>query len=246
MRYTRNRIYISDEQQQRLMEYRVFIGGCGIGSVIAECMLRMGFENITIADGDSVELSNLNRQNYLCEDIGRSKTESLRKRLLQINPTANIGTCNMFLTEDNIAAAIGNHHAAINALDFQSNAPFVFDKLCQQKNIPVLHPYNIGWAALLFVITPGSPGLTHISRKSAGFEKEAVHFFLKQMEPESLQRKWVEGLLNRYSNEKEKISPPQLATGSWLLGGLCSTVLYRLANNLEIKSFPDFYFLSSI
>jgi len=37
------------------------LGGAGIGSIIAECALRFGFENIVIVDGDRVELSNLNR-----------------------------------------------------------------------------------------------------------------------------------------------------------------------------------------
>ncbi len=61
-------------------------GGAGIGSIIAECALRMGFETITIIDGDKVEKSNLNRQNYRLEDVGNYKAESLAKRLLSINP----------------------------------------------------------------------------------------------------------------------------------------------------------------
>ena len=154
MRYNRNRIYIAKTEQERIKEYKIFLAGCGIGSIIAECALRLGFENITIADGDIVELSNLNRQNYLDENIGMTKTESLKTRLLQINPNAKITTHNLYVTENNIEALLTGHDVAINALDFQSNTPFVFDELCRQKNIPALHPYNIGWAALLFIILP--------------------------------------------------------------------------------------------
>ena len=64
-RYSRNRIYISDEEQEKIRNVRILLGGAGIGSVIAECALRMGFEDIVIVDGDKVELSNLNRQNYV-------------------------------------------------------------------------------------------------------------------------------------------------------------------------------------
>jgi tRNA A37 threonylcarbamoyladenosine dehydratase len=46
------------------------LAGCGIGSVIAECALRLGFENITITEGDNVELSHLNRQNHIDKNIG--------------------------------------------------------------------------------------------------------------------------------------------------------------------------------
>ena len=74
-RYNRNRIYVSEEEQEKVRETRILLGGAGIGSIIAECALRFGFENIVIVDGDRVELSNLNRQNYVKSDIGKSKAD---------------------------------------------------------------------------------------------------------------------------------------------------------------------------
>jgi tRNA A37 threonylcarbamoyladenosine dehydratase len=46
-RYSRNRIYVSENEQSVIKNTRLFLGGAGIGSVIAECALRFGFENIT-------------------------------------------------------------------------------------------------------------------------------------------------------------------------------------------------------
>ena len=89
-RYNRNRIYVSTDQQDKIRETRILLGGAGIGSIIAECALRFGFEDMVIVDGDKVELSNLNRQNYVKSDIGKSKAECLSKRLLRVNPKANI------------------------------------------------------------------------------------------------------------------------------------------------------------
>lgn len=63
-KYSRNRIYVNESEQKLIKNYRILLGGAGIGSIIAECALRFGFENITIVDGDRVEESNLNRQNY--------------------------------------------------------------------------------------------------------------------------------------------------------------------------------------
>jgi len=77
MRYNRNRIYISQNEQQKLREYKPFLAGGGIGSVIAECALRPGFEHITIVDGDIVEETNLNRQNFTHADIGLYKADSM-------------------------------------------------------------------------------------------------------------------------------------------------------------------------
>lgn len=79
-RYTRNRIYIAPEEQEKIRLAPILIGGCGLGSNIAECILRLGFENITIVDGDNVELSNLNRQNYINDDIDKLKANQLYER----------------------------------------------------------------------------------------------------------------------------------------------------------------------
>ena len=82
-RYSRNRIYLTEEEQEKIKGVRILLGGAGIGSIIAECALRFGFESITIVDGDKVELSNLNRQNYTKADLKKYKAERLAKRLLK-------------------------------------------------------------------------------------------------------------------------------------------------------------------
>lgn len=124
-RYSRNRLYISESDQKKIREYKVFLGGAGIGSKIAECALRMGFENITIVDGDNVEDSNLNRQNYLTGDIAEPKTDGIKSRLLSINPEANIVVHNCYINEANVDSLISGHDVFINALDFTSDIPFV-------------------------------------------------------------------------------------------------------------------------
>ena len=100
-RYTSNRLYVSEKEQETIKNFRIIIGGAGIGSIVAECALRFGFEHITIIDGDKVEESHLNRQNYTSSDIGRPKAECLAKRLSDINPKAHITFRNEFFTKEN-------------------------------------------------------------------------------------------------------------------------------------------------
>lgn len=245
MIYSRNRIYIPDVNQNLIKKSNILLAGCGIGSVIAECSLRLGFENITIIDGDQVELTNLNRQNYVYADLGFDKTETIKKRLLSINPNANIKTYNCFLDEKNMHPIIQGHHFAINALDFKSNIPLAFDDLCQKHNIPVLHPYNIGWAGLVYVILPQGLCLKNISNDWTGFEKKVVSHFLNSLDDSSADKKWILNVLREYENEKELISPPQLSVGSWLLGALCTSILYDLATKKTIKQFPNYYFATT-
>ena len=125
-RYSRNRIYLTEDEQKIIKYFPVLIAGSGIGSIIAECGLRLGFENITIIDGDSVEKSNLNRQNYTEADIEIPKTEANTKRLKAINSNANIKCHNCFLTPENVQEFIHGHRVAINALDFTSDVPLLF------------------------------------------------------------------------------------------------------------------------
>ena len=89
-RYARNRIYLNEEEQNIIRDYPIILAGSGIGSVIAECALRIGFENMTIVDFDHVELSNLNRQNYTEEDLYLTKVNAIKNRLLSINTNAKI------------------------------------------------------------------------------------------------------------------------------------------------------------
>lgn len=155
-RYNRNRIYIDEYEQEAIKKCSVIIGGSGIGSVIAECALRLGFEQMTIIDGDQVELSNLNRQNYTEKNISTNKAHALKSRLHAINSNAVINVHNVFINEENVEEMISGHNIAINALDFTSDIPFQFDRVAREHKIPVLHPFNLGWAGLVIVITPES------------------------------------------------------------------------------------------
>ena len=240
--YNRNKFYISSEEQEDIRKYKVLFAGCGIGSNIAECALRLGFENMTLVDGDKIELTNLNRQNYNSQNVGQYKTVALQERLLSINPDASISTHNIFLDHTNVHDVLINHDVAINALDFQSDIPFYFDELCQQKRIPVLHPYNIGWATLLFIISPDGPNLRTLSSEYQGFEKKVASYLISRLDKES--GNWIEAILNEYEKNGQGQQPPQLAVGSWLAGGACTNILYRLATGKSVKYFPEFYFLT--
>ena len=105
-RYRNNRIYLSNEEQAKIKDTRILLAGAGINSVIAECALRFGFETITIVDGDKVRIEDLSRQNYTHADKGKYKAECLCKRLLKINPEANIRFINSEIDETNVHVVV--------------------------------------------------------------------------------------------------------------------------------------------
>jgi len=57
------------------------IGAGGINSQIAPNLVRKGIGKITLLDDDVVEASNLNRQRFYIEDVGKNKAVALAKNL---------------------------------------------------------------------------------------------------------------------------------------------------------------------
>jgi len=83
---------IGETAFQRLQHARVILFGVGgVGGWCAEALVRTGLLHLTIVDFDVVNPSNINRQVVATSaNIGEQKVEAMRKRLLEINPEAEI------------------------------------------------------------------------------------------------------------------------------------------------------------
>ena len=83
--------YLKPEQLALIQSKRVGIGGAGgLGSNCAMMLVRTGFKHLEIIDQDVIDASHLNRQQYFANEVGLSKVEVTKKRLLDINPDADI------------------------------------------------------------------------------------------------------------------------------------------------------------
>ena len=90
---------------ERVKRARVGVAGCGgLGSAVAIALARTGVGRLRIIDFDVVEPSNLNRQQYFIEQIGRPKVEALADNLSRINPYVQVEQRNVRLTLENSAA----------------------------------------------------------------------------------------------------------------------------------------------
>ena len=243
-RYNCNRIYITQDDQEKIKETRILIAGAEIGSVIAECALRIGFDDIVIADGGKVEECNLNAHNYTKADIGKFKAERLAKRLLRINPSANIQFHNIDPDNDNIIGLLKDVKIAINTIPFSNDIAFVFDQLCSQKRIPVLHPYNFGWGAFLTIVKPGGYQLTEIASSNEGFDITLADYVSRYSAFWDMPNRWLNQIIDTYRQEDMQCQLPQLSVASWVLAGHCVNVLFDIVTGKEVKFFPKFYFSS--
>lgn len=93
------------------------IGAGGLGSAAALYLASSGV-NLTIADNDSVELSNLQRQIiHSIESLGGNKAESAQKTLFNINPNAEVVAFSEKITSENLGTLVPDHDLILDCSD---------------------------------------------------------------------------------------------------------------------------------
>lgn len=98
----------------------IFIGiaGCGgIGGNTAVLLLRSGFRRFVLADFDDVDESNLNRQFFFKDQIGRPKTEALAENLRRIEPRCELILRNEKVTAKNAAEIFAGCGVVVEGFD---------------------------------------------------------------------------------------------------------------------------------
>lgn len=92
-------------------------GAGGLGSNVALALARAGVGTLIIADFDRIETTNLNRQQYFVEQIGRSKVEALAENLRRIPSATRIRARRIRVTAKNIAGIFGKADVLVEAFD---------------------------------------------------------------------------------------------------------------------------------
>lgn len=242
MLLSRNLGLLSREQFYTIASKKLLIAGCGIGSIIAVSAARTGFHLFRLADGDHVEESNLNRQDYSVEDIGKPKVEALAQRIRSINGKANVDVVNAFLDSNNISSALEGIDLVVDAIDPLESPKAVISlhRTCRERKIPVVYPIDIGWGGGIFVFLPEGQSLDSILEIPSKSE----------LSDEELRDKFTSyytAIVPDYFNDVlsdvmagtlEHI--PQPASATYVAAALSVVALKRLALQLPVKAAPQF------
>ena len=105
--------FLSSEEQHAIAQTRVLLAGCGLGSNIAVLAARTGFSRFTLADGDVVETSNLNRQAFRVEHLGRNKAEVSESLIREINPDARVRAIPEFIQASDATGLVGGSDVVV-------------------------------------------------------------------------------------------------------------------------------------
>ena len=121
LRYSRHILLpeIGVEGQERLRAARALvIGAGGLGCPAALYLATSGIGRLTIADGDQVDLTNLQRQIlYRTESVGAPKVEAARATLGAVNPEVEVIALQTRVAADAMARLVGDADVVLDCSD---------------------------------------------------------------------------------------------------------------------------------
>ena len=157
-RYARHLILpeVGEAGQKRLLKSRVLvIGAGGLGSPAALYLAAAGVGTIGIADGDSVELSNLQRQIlHDTASIGSKKVDSAASRLKELNPDCHIETYPFRIEKENADSILAGFDLVIDATDSLASK-FLINDTSSRLGLPLVHAGILRFTGQVMTILPG-------------------------------------------------------------------------------------------
>lgn len=125
-------------QEKLLTSHIAIIGLGGLGSPAALYLAAAGVGELTLVDGDELDLTNLQRQIAHQEhNIGTNKTLSAKETLQALNPEPVINCIEQQLHGDELSQLIKSVDIVIDATD-NFDSRFEINKLCHQHKTPLV------------------------------------------------------------------------------------------------------------
>ena len=144
---SRTQLLLGDDKVIALMNKNVLVVGLGgVGGICAEMIARAGIGNMTIIDGDAVELSNTNRQILAFHSTEKqSKAELMALRLKDINPSIKLNVLAEFVEQDRIIEIIeaGKYDYVVDCID-TLKPKVALIKTCVERNIRIVSSLGAG------------------------------------------------------------------------------------------------------
>lgn len=192
--FSRNIGWLTHDEQQSLRQKRIAIAGMGgAGGFHLLTLARLGVEKFYIADLDTFELANFNRQaGASLSTLGRPKVEVLAGMARDINPDAEIRVFPGGVNAENLADFFRDVDLYVDGLDF-----FAFDareqvfKYCAEHRIPAVTVAPLGMSAALLNFMPGGMSFEDYFQVAGRPELEKAVRFLVGLAPALLHRHYL-------------------------------------------------------
>jgi molybdopterin/thiamine biosynthesis adenylyltransferase len=188
--FSRNIGWLTQQEQHQLRHKRVAIAGMGgVGGVHLLTLCRLGIGKFHLADFDTFDLVNFNRQTGAAiSTLGQGKLEVMTQQARDINPELDVTGFDKGVTENNLDAFLEGVDLYVDGLDFfafQARQQ-VFAK-CAEKGIPAITAAPLGMGTAVLNFLPGGMSFHDYFRLDDGLEAEKPLRFLMGLAPARLQ-----------------------------------------------------------
>lgn len=209
--FARNLGWVTSEEQARLRHSRVAIAGLGgVGGSHLLTLTRLGIGAFNIADLDTFELANFNRQaGSSLTSVGRPKTDVLAEMARDINPEFDLKVFPSGVTTANMAEFFAGVDLYVDGLDFFAleirRAVFAY---CHAHGIPAITAAPLGMGAALLIFLPGRMSFEDYFQLEGRPEQEQFLRFMVGLAPAVLQRTYlVDASAVDFANQKGPSTP---------------------------------------
>lgn len=187
--FSRNIGWLSAAEQARLRQKRIAIAGMGgVGGLHLLALTRLGVGKFSIADPDTFELANFNRQaGASLSTLDQPKADAMAQAARDINPELDMRILREPVGEANLADFLDGVDLYVDGLDF-----FAFDarqatfRACAERGIPAITVAPLGMGAALLNFLPGGMTFDEYFRWGDLPEEEKALRFLLGLAPARL------------------------------------------------------------
>lgn len=192
--FSRNIGWVTVAEQESLRHKCVAIAGLGgVGGAHLLTLTRLGIGAFHIADFDSFDIPNFNRQaGASISSLGRRKTDVLSEMARNINPELQIRVFEDGVNETNIDSFLSGVDLYVDGLDFFAFAArkLVFPN-CAARGIPATTAAPLGMGAAVLNFLPGGMTFEQYFQWDDCSENEMALRFLIGLSPAMLQRGYL-------------------------------------------------------
>jgi molybdopterin/thiamine biosynthesis adenylyltransferase len=166
---------VGEAGQEKLLRSKVLvIGAGGLGSPAAFYLAAAGIGTIGIMDGDTVDLSNLQRQIlHTTASVGANKTASAQERLEALDPAIRIETHAFRLSDDNAPEILAGYDFVIDATD-NFDSKFLIARACHEAAKPYSHAGIRNFHGQTMTVIPGETACYRCIFHEDGATKDAI------------------------------------------------------------------------
>jgi molybdopterin/thiamine biosynthesis adenylyltransferase len=192
--YSRNIGWVTEAEQSLLCNKRIAIAGMGgVGGGHLLTLARLGVGAFNIADFDTFELANFNRQaGAMVSSLDQPKVQVLADMAHDINPDLDITQFPDGVNEANLKDFLHGADVYVDGLDFFAlSARRAVFAACHQLGIPSITAAPLGMGAAILVFLPGKVSFEQYFCLEGQDEQEMLIRFLLGLSPAMLQRGYL-------------------------------------------------------